>query len=123
MDPGEASPVETALREAEEEIGLDRRFIRTLGFLDSYLSGTGYLVRPVVGLVTPGFTLNLNPHEVTEVFEVPLEFLLNPENHELHARELRGTIREYYAIPFGERYIWGVTAGILRNLCVRLYET
>jgi 8-oxo-dGTP pyrophosphatase MutT (NUDIX family) len=123
MDPHELSPVETALREAEEEIGLERRFVRTLGFLDNYLSGTGYLVVPVVGLVRPGFSLTLNTHEVTEAFEVPLAFLLDPSNHELHAREWRGAIRQYYAIPFGERYIWGVTAGILRNLYVRLYES
>jgi 8-oxo-dGTP pyrophosphatase MutT (NUDIX family) len=122
MDPHE-SPVETALREAEEEIGLERRFVRTLGFLDNYLSATGYLVVPVVGLVRPGFSLTLNAHEVTEAFEVPLAFLLDPSNHELHAREWRGAIRQYYAIPFGERYIWGVTAGILRNLYVRLYES
>lgn len=123
MDPDEASPVDTALREAEEEIGLDRRFVRVLGFLDSYLSATGYLVLPVVGLVTPGFSLALNPHEVDEAFEVPLAFLLDPDNHELHAREWKGLIRQYYAIPFGHRYIWGVTAGILRNLYVKLYDS
>jgi 8-oxo-dGTP pyrophosphatase MutT (NUDIX family) len=122
IDEGE-TPLATALREAEEEIGLARRLARPIGYLDPYLSSTGYLVLPVVALVEPRFTLNLNPSEVADAFEVPLAFLMDPANHELHAREWKGRIRQYYAIPFRERYIWGVTAGILRNLYVRLYES
>jgi 8-oxo-dGTP pyrophosphatase MutT (NUDIX family) len=122
IDAGE-SPLDTALREAEEEVGLDRRLVRPLGYLDSYLASSGFVVFPAVGLVTPPFELALNAHEVADAFEVPLAFLMDPGNHEIHAREWKGRIRQYYAIPFRERYIWGVTAGILRNLYVRLYES
>jgi 8-oxo-dGTP pyrophosphatase MutT (NUDIX family) len=122
IDPDE-TPRDTALREAEEEIGLDPGLVRPVGHLDTYLASSGYIVFPVVGLVTPGFTLRLNAHEVEDAFEVPLSFLMDPENHEIHAREWKGRIRQYYAMPFGDRYIWGVTAGILRNLYVRLYES
>ena len=122
IDPDE-TPRDTALREAEEEIGLEQRFVRPLGFLDSYLASSGFIVFPVVGLVTPQFTLTLNTHEVADAFEVPLSFLMDPANHEIHARAWKGHIRQYYAMPFGHRYIWGVTAGILRNLYVRLYES
>jgi 8-oxo-dGTP pyrophosphatase MutT (NUDIX family) len=121
MDPEDASPVETALREAEEEIGLDRGYVRPLGYLDPYLSSSNYFVLPVVAAVRPGAPLAPNPTEVAEVFEVPLAFLMDEANHELHAREWRGGIRQYYAMPFGRRYIWGVTAGILRNMYERLY--
>lgn len=122
-DEGDGTPLVTALREAEEEIGLDRRHVRPVGFLDAYLSSSGYVVTPVVALVEPGFTLNLNPEEVVDAFEVPLAFLLDQGNHELHAGEWKGRVRQYYAIPFHGHYIWGVTAGILRSLYVRLYET
>jgi len=121
VDPGE-TPLEAALREAEEEIGLERRHVRPLGYLDGYLSASGYHVVPVVGLVSSGFALALNAHEVADAFEVPLAFLMDADNHELHAREWRGRVRQYYAIPFGDRYIWGVSAGILRNLYERLYH-
>jgi 8-oxo-dGTP pyrophosphatase MutT (NUDIX family) len=116
-------PLAAALREAEEEIGLAASHVRPLGYLDAYLSGTGYLVTPVVGLVAPGAPLSLNPFEVAETFEVPLGFLMDPARHEIHEREWNGWLRRYYAIPFGERYIWGVTAGIIRNLYERLYRT
>jgi 8-oxo-dGTP pyrophosphatase MutT (NUDIX family) len=122
IDPDEM-PRDTALREAEEEIGLDRGLVRPVGYLDTYLASSGFVVFPVVGLVAPRFTLSLNTHEVADAFEVPLSFLMDPANHEIHAREWKGRIRQYYAMPFGERYIWGVTAGILRNLYVRLYES
>ena len=122
IDPDE-TPRETAFREAEEEIGLDRSLVRPVGYLDSYLASSGFIVFPVVGLVTPRFTLSLNTHEVADAFEVPLSFLMDPANHEIHAREWKGRIRQYYAMPFGHRYIWGVTAGILRNLYVRLYDS
>ena len=123
VDQDDPSPLAAALREAEEEIGLAAPDVRPLGYLDAYLSGTGYLVTPVVGLVTPGAPLRLNPDEVTETFEVPLGFLMDPARHEIHSREWNGRLRRYYAIPFGERYIWGVTAGIIRNLYERLYRT
>ncbi|MDB5512248.1 MAG: hydrolase [Enterovirga sp.] len=121
MDPEDATPIDTALREAEEEIGLDRRHVRPLGYLDAYLSGTNYFVLPVVGLVRPGAELTLNPAEVADAFEVPLAFLMEEANHQLHAREWNGRMRQFYAIPFGDRYIWGVTAGIIRNMYERLY--
>lgn len=122
VDPEDASPLDTALREAQEEIGLDPGAVRPLGFLDAYLSGTNYLVVPVIGIVRPGFTLALNPHEVDHAFEAPLAFLMDEANHELHAREFRGRVRRYYAIPHGTHYIWGVTAGILRNMYEKLYR-
>jgi 8-oxo-dGTP pyrophosphatase MutT (NUDIX family) len=121
IDESDGSAVEAALREAEEEIGLDRRLVEPLGFLDAYLSSTGYLVTPVVASVSPDFSLALNPVEVAETFEVPLGFLVDAVNHHIHSREFRGRMRRYYAMPFGERYIWGVTAGIIRNLYERLY--
>lgn len=122
IDPGDPSPLAAALREAHEEIGLDPAAVTPLGYLDPYLSGTGFLVTPVVGLVAPDAALRLNPQEVAEAFEVPLDFLMNVANHALHSREWRGRQRRYYAIPFGERYIWGVTAGIVRNLYDRLRD-
>lgn len=121
IDPEDETPVAAALREAEEEIGLDRKHVEPLGYLDLYLSGTGFRIVPTVARVAPGFALKVNPAEVEDVFEVPLAFLMGPENHQRHSREWRGMMRTYYAMPFGERYIWGVTAGILRNLYERLY--
>jgi 8-oxo-dGTP pyrophosphatase MutT (NUDIX family) len=120
IDPDDASPLAAALREADEEIGLAPALVRPLGYLDAYLSGSGFLVIPVVGEVCPGYEVRLNPDEVDEAFEVPLAFLLDEANHELHAREWNGVVRQYYAMPFGRHYIWGVTAGILRNLFERL---
>jgi 8-oxo-dGTP pyrophosphatase MutT (NUDIX family) len=121
VDPEDASVLAAACREAMEEIGLDSRFIHPLGYLDAYLSGTNYLVMPVVARVSPSYTLNLNLDEVADTFEVPLSFLMDPERHELHSREFKGRVRRYYAMPYEGRYIWGVTAGIIRNLYERLY--
>lgn len=121
MDPEDATPLAAALREAREEIGLEAERVRPLGYLDAYLSGTNYFIVPVLGLVEPGFRLTLNPDEVESVFEVPLSFLMDEDNHEMHAREWRGAVRSYFAMPFGDHYIWGVTAGILRNLHERLH--
>lgn len=121
VDPTDDSILAAACREAEEEIGLDRRFISPLGYLDAYLSTTNYLVIPVVARVSPSYTLNLNHNEVAEAFEVPLGFLMDPARHELHSREWKGRLRRYYAMPYEGRYIWGVTAGIIRNLYERLY--
>lgn len=121
MDPEDATPIDTAMREAQEEIGLDRRHIEPLGYLDSYRTGTGYRIDPVVALVSPDHTLAINEHEVAAAFEVPLAFLMNPANHHRHEREWRGRRRSYYAMPFGEHYIWGATAGMIVNLHERLF--
>jgi len=120
-DPEDAGPLVTALREAEEEIGLARAFVDPLGFLDTYRTGTGFAVTPVVALVRPGFEVRPNTEEVADVFEVPLAFLMDPANHVIHAHMLGGRDRRFYAMPYGERYIWGATAGILRNLHDRLF--
>lgn len=121
-DPDDSGPIETALREAEEEIGLSRTYVEPLGFLDIYRTGTGFAVTPVVALVAPGFALSLNVGEVAAAFEVPLAFLMDPANHRIDARSLGGRDRRFYAMPFGERYIWGATAGILRNMHDRLFS-
>jgi 8-oxo-dGTP pyrophosphatase MutT (NUDIX family) len=121
VDATDESVLAAAYREAEEEIGLESRFISPLGYLDAYLSNSNYLVIPVVAQVSPSYTLSLNPHEVADAFEVPLSFLMDPARHELHSREWKGRIRRYYAMPYEGRYIWGVTAGIIRNLYERLH--
>ncbi len=120
IDETDASPLHAALRETEEEIGLNRARITPLGFLDAYLTGTGYRIVPVVAIIAQPFELMLNPGEVDEVFEAPLAFLMNAANHRRDGREWKGKYRSYYAIAYGERYIWGATAGILRNLHDRL---
>lgn len=120
VDAVDGTPLVTALRETEEEIGLSRERVRMLGFLDAYLTGTGYRITPVVALIEPPFSLTINPQEVDEAFEAPLAFLLDPANHRREGREWKGTYRTYYAIPYGERYIWGATAGMIRNLYERL---
>jgi 8-oxo-dGTP pyrophosphatase MutT (NUDIX family) len=121
IDPGDATPLDAALREAEEEIGLQRRYVDPIGYLDLYLTTRGYRIIPTVARVDPTFSLTLNKSEVHDVFEVPLAFLMEIANHQRHSRDWEGMTRHYYAIPFGERYIWGVTAGILRNLRERVY--
>ena len=121
IDPGDESPVAAALREAREEVGLSPTLIEPLGYLDLYLTFSGFRILPTVARVRPDFTLALNPREVTETFEVPLDFLMTPENHQRRSREWKGIEREYYAVPFGDRYIWGITAGIVRNLYDRIY--
>jgi len=122
MDPGDPSPIATALREAEEEIGLSPALVRPLGYLDPYLSATGFLVTPVVGLVEPNPHLTINPDEVADVFEVPLDHLMDPGRHLIKTRSWQGRMRIYYAIPFGQRLIWGLTAGIVHNLYERLFR-
>ena len=120
-EPGER-PWETALREAEEEIGLDRRFVRVAGLGDTYETMSGFSIIPVVGFVSPGFTLSPHDGEVAEVFETPFAFLMDPANHELHEREFSdGRRAHYYAMPHEERLIWGATAGMLRGLYERLF--
>ena len=120
VEPDDEGPVATALRETEEEIGLDRNRVEIMGGLDVYETGTGFSVTPVVGLVAPGFTLRLDALEVAEAFEVPLDFLLHPANHRRHSRVFDGVERHFYAMPYGTRFIWGATAGMLVNLYDRL---
>jgi 8-oxo-dGTP pyrophosphatase MutT (NUDIX family) len=114
-EPHDASPEATALREAEEEIGLDPQRVEVLGKLSDYHTRTDYRVTPVVGLVATGFELRLDAREVDEVFEVPLSFLLDPAHHERHWREFQGRRLHYFAIPYRDYYIWGATAGMLVN--------
>ena len=98
------------------------RFVEPLGFLDTYLTSTNYRVVPVVGIVRPGFTVSPQADEVADVFEVPLAFLMNPAHHERHSRDWQGRLRYYYAMPWQGRYIWGATAGMIRNLYSLMYE-
>ena len=121
MDEGETA-IEAALREAQEEIGLAAEFITPLGFLDGYLTITQYLVTPVVALVREGFALQAAPQEVDDIFEVPLGFLMDAQNRQTQSREWKGMTRYFYVYPHGERYIWGATAGMIKNLHDRLYE-
>ena len=121
IDATDASPLDTALREAFEEIGLGREFIEPIGYLDLYGTGFGFRILPTLARVRPGFKLVVNHSEVDDAFEVPLAFLMNPDNHQVHSKEFRGMERSYYAMPFAERYIWGATAGILRVLYERIY--
>ncbi len=121
IDQADAGPLAAALREAKEEIDLDARFVHPIGYLDVYLTFSGFRILPLVARVDPGYALTLNAAEVADAFEVPLDFLMGPENHQRHSRDWKGIRREYYAMPYQERYIWGVTAGILRNLYERVY--
>jgi len=116
VDPGDGTPEETALRETEEEVGVHRRHIEIIGRLDEYRVRTGFSVTPVVGLLTPPFEVTPEAYEVAEVFEVPLDFLMNPDNHERHSRDYKGNTRKFYAMPYDDYYIWGATAGMLVNL-------
>lgn len=122
MEEGDTSPAHTALRETHEETGIEATFVEVIGFLESYQTSTGFRVAPAVGIVSPKFTLSPDPGEVEDVFEVPLRFLMSAENHELHSRPWRGSRRYYYAMPYEDRYIWGATAGMLRNLYDWLYR-
>jgi 8-oxo-dGTP pyrophosphatase MutT (NUDIX family) len=121
IDPADASPVAAALREAREETGLASDLIQPIGYLDLYLTFSGFRILPTVARVKPGFTLQLNPREVVEAFEVPLAFVMAPHNHQRKTRDWNGLQRDYYAIAFENRYIWGITAGILHNLYDRVY--
>jgi 8-oxo-dGTP pyrophosphatase MutT (NUDIX family) len=121
IDPGDATPMAAALREADEEIGLASDRIEPIGYLDLYLTTFGFRIVPLVARVAPGFSLTLNPAEVDDAFEVPLAFLMAPNNHHRKSREWNGLTRHFYEMPFGDRYIWGATAGILRNLYERIY--
>ena len=116
IDAGDSGPEAAALRETEEETGLPRERVRLIGRLDTYVIRTGFEVTPVVGLVTPPFDLAPDSFEVAEVFEVPLDFFLDPNNCERHTRRFEGKDRHFYAFPYGDHYIWGATAGMLINL-------
>lgn len=122
IDKSDESPLHSALREAEEEVGLDRAHVEPLGYLDLYMTTLGYRIVPVIARVKPGFALTLNQSEVDNVFEVPLSYVMDIANMQRHSRDWQGLTRHFYAITFGERYIWGVTAGILRNLYDRIYR-
>jgi 8-oxo-dGTP pyrophosphatase MutT (NUDIX family) len=123
VDADDADAAATALREAQEEVGLDPQFVQVLGNLPVYVTGSSFIITPVVALVQTGFELMPNPHEVADVFEVPLDFLMNPANHQHHALELDGMRREWISMPYmdassgpaTQRFIWGATAGMLRN--------
>ena len=116
MDPEDQSPTDTALRESEEEIGLDRNRVEIIGHLPEYLTVSGYSVTPVVGLVQAQAEYVLDEFEVADVFEVPLSFLLDPANHQVRLWQSEQGGRRFYSMPYENRFIWGATAGMLRNL-------
>jgi 8-oxo-dGTP pyrophosphatase MutT (NUDIX family) len=118
-DEEDVNAAATALREAQEEVGLDPDFVDVLGVMPHYVTGSAFIITPVVALVRPGFTLRPNDYEVADVFEVPLEFLMNPAHHQRHSFEWEGVRREWFSMPYQDamtqRFIWGATAGMLRN--------
>ena len=126
VDAEDPSVEHAALREAQEEVGLSPEFVQIIGTLPSYITGTAFHITPVVGLVSPEIIITPNPHEVDDVFEVPLAFLMNPANHRHHEFERDGVSRHWYSMPYQEtypshsgllkeRFIWGATAGMIRN--------
>lgn len=119
-DPTDASPAATALRELQEETGIDPSFVTVAGYLDAYETVTGFSVLPVVGLVAEGFTLAPDAREVDAIFEVPLAFLLDPANCREHKAEIKGSARRFYVFEYESHYIWGATAAMLRVLAGRL---
>lgn len=121
LDPTDPTPEDAALRETEEEIGLTADYIEIVGRIPDYVSGSGFRIVPVLSVVRPGFLLTLNQDEVDDAFEVPLGFLMNPANHNRESRVWQDKERFFYTMPFDDRYIWGVTAGIIRTLYERLY--
>lgn len=116
FEPEDASPAHTALREAEEEIGLSSSHVEIVGYLPEYRTITGYRVTPVVAFLTPPFDLRPDPYEVARIFEVPLSFLMDTANHQRHSLPYRGKIRHYIAMPYREHFIWGATAGMIATL-------
>lgn len=119
-DEGDASAIATALREAQEEVGLKSSDVELLGLLDNYQTGTNYLVTPVVAWVAPHIELTLNKNEVAHAFEIPLDFVLNPIHHGIESRSYQGRTRRYYVFRYQEFFVWGATAGMLMNLYRRL---
>lgn len=122
IDATDSGPLQAALRETEEEIGLSRAHIQVLGYLQPHLVFTGYCIMPVVGLVQPGFELQLHAGEVAGAFEVPLSYLFDTQHHQLRQRQLGALTVQIYDIPYGERRIWGATAGILMSLYRLLFQ-
>lgn len=122
IDADDASPEAAALREAQEEVDLDPGLVTPVARLPDYYSGSGFRIVPVLAIVAPEAALTPNPEEVDSVFDVPLAFLMDPANHRKESRVWQGRERFYYTMPFGERYIWGVTAGIIRTMFERLYR-
>jgi len=122
IEADDPDPEGAALRETEEEVGLPRDRVSLIGRLDTYLTGTGFEITPVVGLVTPPFPLSIDPFEVEEAFEVPLSYILDPRNHQRVERQSAGRNRVFYVLPYEGRNIWGATAGILVNLAEVLTE-
>jgi 8-oxo-dGTP pyrophosphatase MutT (NUDIX family) len=122
VEATDADALACALREAHEEIGLPVGNVEPLGYLDGYRTGTGFQITPVVALVKPEFQSVLDPREVRDVFEVPLAFLMDEANHQKDSREWRGRQRSFYAMPYEGRYIWGATAGMLKNLHDRVFQ-
>lgn len=120
LEAGETA-LHAALREANEEVGVDPATVRVLGQGDTYLTGTGFAIAPFVGLLPPDFVATPHVREVADVFETPLSFLMDAANHERHEKEYRGVLRAYYAMPHNGRYIWGATAGMIKSLHDRLY--
>jgi 8-oxo-dGTP pyrophosphatase MutT (NUDIX family) len=120
VDDTDLSPLETALRETHEEVGITSDFISVAGFMEGYETGTGFAILPVVGVLHEGFALVPEPSEVAEIFEVPLAFLLDPKNCERQSAEWQGRKREFYAFNYGSHYIWGATAAILVNFAQKL---
>lgn len=121
IDPTDPTPEFAAIRETEEEIGIGAETIEIVGRMPDYVSGSGFRISPVLGIARPGFMLTLNEDEVDAAFEVPLAFLMDPANHTRDSRIWQERERFFYTMPFGERHIWGVTAGIIRTLYERLY--
>lgn len=119
VESDDGSPWHTAVREAQEEIGLNPDLPEVLGYLPEYRTGTGFAVTPVVALVSPPFALSLDAFEVAEAFEVPLAFLLNPDNHQRHTMVVRGAERSYHAMHYDNYFIWGATAGMIISLAQR----
>ena len=122
VEANDASVIDAALRETEEEVGLSRAHVEILGALDAYETGTGFRIQPIVGLVQEGFDLRVDPEEVAEVFEVPLAFFADLGNHLTEQREHKGVRYNMFAAPFGRYHIWGLTAGILRTLAETLQD-
>lgn len=121
VDPEDQTPAAAALREAREEIGLHPSMVEPVGYLTPYLTRTGYRIVPVLGRVDPDHRIIVNPDEVTDTFEVPLAFLMTSDNHRRGSRPFKGETRYFYEMPFNDRYIWGITAGIIRGLYERVY--
>lgn len=122
IDRQDPSPEAAALRETREEIGIPEKKIEIVGRMPDYATGSGYLIAPVLGIAAPDIRYDINPAEVADAFEVPLDYLMNPANHRRESRIFDGRERHFWTMPFGKRYIWGVTAGIIRSLYERLYD-